>query len=117
MRIAHQPRSLPRRQIVHRLIGHHRCRHIQERHIDLLALTGPPTLHQGCQNRRRSINAGEHIRYRHTHLLRLPIRRAGHAHQPGHALNDEIIPGAVCIRPVLPEPGDRTIDQPRVHLP
>src|SRR3546814_13617258 len=41
---------------------------------------------------------------------------AGHAHQPAHALDQEVVAGARGIGPGLAEAGDRAVDQPRIDL-
>ena len=116
MRVAHQPRSSARGKEVHRLIGHDAGGHVQKRHVDVLAFARPPALDDRGQYGGGSIDPGEHIRHRDAHLLRLAICRAGDRHQPGHALDDEVIPRPVRIWAILPEPGDRAVNQPGVHL-
>ena len=69
-------------------------------------------MHRG-QNRGRGIDPGEQVGHRHADAMRLALGRASDRHQPGHALDDVVVSGAVRIRPILPEAGDRTIDQPR----
>ena len=48
-------------------------------------------------------------------LLRRPVRLAGDVHDPGHALDEEIVAGALRVGPGLAEAGDRAIDEPRVE--
>ena len=45
----------------------------------------------------------------------LPVRHAGDAHQPAHALEHEVVAGARRVGPGLAEAGDRAVDQPRVQ--
>ena len=47
--------------------------------------------------------------------MRRAVRFAGQVHDPAHALNDEVVPGARRIGPVLAEAGDRAIDEARVE--
>ena len=114
--IAHQAGHLARDKVIHRLIGHDRGCHIQKRHVDMLTAPRDPALHKGSQDRRGGIDAGEDIGHRDAHLLRLTLWVARDAHQPGHALDDEVIARAVGIGAGLAKPGDRAIDQTRVHF-
>ena len=68
----------------------------------------------------RSLNTDHRIEPRediskgHADLLRLTVWRTCEVHPARHALDQEIIASTVRIRPILPEPRDRTIDQPRI---
>ena len=44
-----------------------------------------------------------------------PAGHAGDGHQPAHALRDLVDAGALGVRPVLAEAGDRGVDDARVH--
>ena len=50
----------------------------------------------------------------HRPAARLAVGQAGDAHHPAHALDDEVVAGALGVGAVLPEAGDRGVDQPRV---
>ena len=77
----------------------------------MLAHAGLAALVYRCQNGRGGIDAGKDIGDRHAVFLRLTVGFTGDRHQAGHALDDEIIARAMRIGAVLPETGDRTIDQ------
>ena len=66
------------------------------------------------------IKAGEQVGDRdarsHRSAARLAVGQAGDAHHPAHALDDEVVAGTVGIGSVLPEAGDRCVDQPRIAL-
>ena len=66
----------------------------------------------------RRVQAGEQVDDRdpdpHRPAARLAVGQAGDAHHPAHRLDDEIVAGAVGVGPVLPEAGDRRIDQARI---
>ena len=109
--VAHFTRSRAGCQVIHRLIGHNAGCHIHQSHIDMLAHARRATLMQGGQNGGGGIDAGKNIRHCDADFLRLTARFAGNAHQPGHALDNEIIARTVGIRAGLAKPGDRTIDQ------
>ena len=44
---------------------------------------------------------------------RRAVRHAGQVHEAAHALRHQVVAGALGVRPVLAEAGDRAIDQPR----
>ena len=82
----------------------------------MLPPAGALALVQRGKDRSNRIKPGEEIGNRHAGALRLAIGVAGDRHQPGHALNDVVIAGAMRIGPVLPETGDRAIDKARIDL-
>ena len=89
---------------VHPLVGQRRDLDVQQRQIDMLAQSAAVPLVECCQHRRRRIKAGQKIRYRHSNLRRLSLRRAGNAHKASHGLNQEIIAWFVLVGPVWPKP-------------
>ena len=74
---------------------------------------------QGGEDGDRCVEAGEQIADRQTDFdgagAGLAIRPPRHAHQPAHALDEEIIAAARRIRPGVAEAGDGAIDQARVE--
>ena len=50
------------------------------------------------------------------HRSRRPVGLAGHMHDPAHALRDQVKAAAPGIGPVITEPGELGVDQPRVEL-
>ena len=116
MGVAHAGRRPARNQIVHVLVGEHRDLRIEQRHVDMLALAGRLGMAERGLDGDDRIEAGENVGEGDADLLRLAVGRAGDRHQPGHALDDEVVAGARCVRPVLAEAGDRAIDEARVDL-
>ena len=118
MRIAHPPRAVAGRQIVHGLVGQTGHLHVQQRHIDVLALTALLAPGQCRQHGVGGIQAGQDVRQRHPHFhgasARFSIRPAGDAHQPAQTLDQEIIAGAWRIGTILPEARNGAIHQPRI---
>ncbi len=115
MVIASAPRRCAGAEIVQRLIGHGRHCAIHQRHVDMLALAGAVPLMQRRKDAADRIEPGEQVGDRHTRALWLAVGIAGDRHEAGHALNDVVVPGAVRIGAVLPEPGDGTVDQAGIH--
>src|SRR5207248_4768808 len=110
MRIALPRRVLARNQRIFRLIGEYRDLSVEQRHVDIRAL---PRLFATVERRkglRAGVHAGEQVGDRDSGAHRpapgFAVWYAGNAHHPAHALDDEIIAGAVGVRPVLPEAGD-----------
>src|SRR5262249_22958498 len=89
--------------------------------VDVLA----DAAHAGMGNRRGDgearVHAGDDVGDRDADLLRPAARElvalAGDAHEATHALEDEIVAGALGEGAVLPEAGDRAVDDERVELP
>ena len=115
--VAHPPRHDPADQIARGLVGHHRDLRIEQRNVDLLALAGAFGMAQRGKDRDGGVHARGEVGHRHPDLERRTIGLAGHAHQPAHPLGEEIVAAARCIGAVLPETGDRAIDDPRVDRP
>ena len=71
------------------------------------------------EDRHGRIHAGHEIGDRHARLLRTAawqvIAFAGDAHESAHALDDEVVAGAIGVRTVLPEAGDRCVDEARIQ--
>src|SRR5882757_4069382 len=71
-------------------------------------------------DRDRSIHSGDDIGDRHTRSLRPAARRivrfAGDAHHAAHALDHEVVAGALAIRAGLAEACDRAVDKARIDL-
>ena len=118
VRIAHPARAVAGRQIVHGLVGQTGHLHVQQRHVDVLALTALLAPSQCRQHSVGGIQAGQDVGQRHAHFhgtsARFSIRPAGDAHQPAQPLDQEIIAGAWRIGAILPEAGDGAIHQPRI---
>ena len=118
MPVAHPSRCLAGDEVVHRLVGGRRHGDVEQRHVDMLALTGALAFaHRGERGDGR-VEPGQHVGDGDAHLLRAAARKvvalAGDRHQPAHRLDEEVVAGAVGIGPGLAEAGDRAVDQPRV---
>ena len=81
----------------------------------MLALAGAFGMAQCHQDADRGVHAGRQVGDRHSDFQRRAVRLAGHAHQPAHPLGKEIIAAAPGIGAILPEPGDRAVDDCRVE--
>ena len=62
-----------------------------------------------------AIEPGEEIADRDARLLRRPVRLAGDVHDARHALNEEVVAGALRVRARLAEARHRAIDEPRIE--
>src|SRR5262249_27306370 len=88
--------------------------------VDVLA----DAAHAGMGNRRGDgearVHAGDDVGDRDADLLRPAARElvalAGDAHEATHALEDEVVAGALGEGAVLPEAGDRAVDDERIEL-
>ena len=70
---------------------------------------------QGRLDRDHAIKPGEQIADRDARLLRRSFGLAGDAHHSRHALDEEIVSGALRVRAGLSEACHRAIDQPRIE--
>ncbi len=96
-------------------VGQHRHLRVEQRHVDVLAFAGAVAVGQRGQHGDGGVHAGHQVGQRHAGLLRAAagqvVALAGHRHQAAHALDQEVVAGAVRVRPVLAEAGDRAVDQ------
>jgi hypothetical protein len=90
---------------------------VSSRAMSMWAPPSPISPVQGREDRDAGVEAGEQIgdrnAYAHRPAARIAVGQAGDAHQAAHALDHEIITGAVRVRPVLAESGNRSDDQLR----
>ena len=112
-------RAQPRRRTpggeqIRRLIGKPRHLPVQHRHIDVL----PLAVLRPVMRRRHYGEGGPHpgadVGYGNPHLLRLPVRLPGEAHQPAHALHNLVIGRQAAVGAILPEAGYGGVDDARV---
>ena len=82
-----------------------------DRHIHQLPLPRLLLVNVGRQYRVDRGDSRADIVDRHAGLQRPPAGLAGHRHQAGHALGDQIEPALAPIRPRLAVAGDRAVDQ------
>ena len=117
--VAHAPRRRAGNQVVQRLVGQAGDLHVEQRQVDVLALAAAQTVAvavgEGGEDGVAGVEAGQDVGQRDADLLRpgarLAFGHAGQAHQPAHALDQEVVAGARRVRAVLAEAGDRAIDQ------
>ncbi|VXC45003.1 conserved hypothetical protein [Sphingomonas sp. AX6] len=79
------------------------------------ALARRVALAERGEDRDSGIDAGEDVGIGDARFLGRAVGLPGQRHDAAHRLDDEIVPGARCIRPGLPEAGDRGDDQARVE--
>ena len=105
-------------QMVHALVGEAGDLHVEQADVDVLADAGAVARLYGGQDGGARIHAGEYVGQRHADLDRarafFAVGPAGDAHQAAHALHQEVIAGALGVRPGLAEAGDRAVDQARI---
>ena len=105
-------------QMVHALVRQTRHLHVQQREVDVLALSCPVARCQRSQDGGAGIEPREDVGECHAHLHRagalFPIGTARDAHQATHALHQEVVARALGIGAGLAEAGDGAVDQLRV---
>ena len=60
-------------------------------------------------------HAGADVGDSDSHFLRVAVRIAGEAHQSADSLHDLVVRRKPVVRPVLAEPGNGSVDDPRVY--
>ena len=109
---------LPGVQKARRLVGQNGHAHIEQTHINMLALPGAMAHLNGRQDGAKCIDASEHIGKRHAHALRCAAGRAlgfaGDTHHAAHGLDHQVVTGALGVRAGLAETGYRAINQARI---
>ena len=112
--VAETMRSGARGQVVHRLIGQHPDLGVEQRHIDMLPLTGALAVGQCRLDGDDRVEAGEDIDIGDADLLRFALGCAGQVHKAAHGLDQKVVTGPRRVGTVLAEAGDRAIDDGRV---
>ena len=107
---------LPAHGVRRPLVGVHADDGGQQRRAHHLAAAGALALEQRGQHAVRAVHAGQQVADRDADLLRVLGAGPGHRHQAGLALGDLVVAGPAALGAVVPEPGDRQGDQPRVEL-
>jgi hypothetical protein len=106
-------------KVVHVLVGEYGDGGVEQRHVDVLAFAGDIAVGERAEDCDGAVHAGEDIGDGDAHFLRAAagqvIALAGDAHQAAHALEHEVVAGAVGVRPALAEAGDRTVDDAGAH--
>ncbi len=120
MRIAPAHGRLATRQVVRIHVGQHGHLHIEQCHVDVLAFARSVAVRERREHGDGRIHAGHQVGDRDAGLLRaaarLAVALAGNAHEAANTLHDEIVTGALRIRPGLPEAGHRAVDQIGLHF-
>ncbi|MNZ90042.1 hypothetical protein D3C78_1089920 [compost metagenome] len=101
------------------LVGQHGHAHVQQCHVDVLALARAVAGIQRRQHGVAGVHAGEYIDHGHTGSQRaaagFTVGMAGDAHQAAHGLDHEVVARALGIGAVLAEAGDGAVDQARIE--
>ena len=117
--VAHALRHGAGVQKAGRLVGQDGHAHIQQRHVDVLALAGAVPHLDGGQNGAAGVHAGEQVGQRHAHPQRAAAGRLvgtpGDAHHAAHGLDHQVVAGARGVGTVLSKAGDRAVNQARVQ--
>ena len=115
MRVAAPARLLAGGEVQARLVGQQRRHHVEHRDLDLLATLGA----RAGQQREYDAVGGGHARDEvgdgRADLHRRAVGEPGDVHEPGFALDDQVVAAAPGLRAGLAEPRDRAIDQARVQ--
>ena len=107
------------------LVGQHGHAHVQQGHVDVLALAcavGGVVAHvQRGQDGVACVQAGEQVDDGHTHAHGAAaggvVCMAGDAHQARHGLHHQVVACALGIGAVLAKAGDGAVDEPWVENP
>ena len=120
MRVAEARRRRAGHEVVEVHHRHHRDRRIEQAGVQMLALAGALAVRERGQDAGRREQACDQIGDRNARLLRSAaghvVGLAGDAHEPGHALDDEVVAGALGVGSGLAESGDRAIDDARIRF-
>src|SRR4051794_16451694 len=116
MEIAFLARNIVLHEPARRLEVEHEELRLDQRGVNPLPLAALLALQQRQHNAVREQDARGGVVDRNPDPHRPLPRQAGDRHQAPHALRDLIDTGAALIRPVLPEPRDRAIDNARIDL-
>ena len=114
MRIAHPERHHPASHPGAGLVDHPGQRRGQQVGLHVLPGAGGGPVVQGGHDAERGVQPGDHVEDRDPGPERRPVRVTGQAHQPGHGLHHEVIPGQV-LAAARAEAADRGVDDARVR--
>ncbi|MNN06385.1 hypothetical protein D3C81_1191750 [compost metagenome] len=91
--------------------GHHQAAVVQ-RHLDQLALALAFAAEQCRQHGLRGVHAGHQVHHGHAELQRRRVGFAIERHQPGFALDHQVIAGTLGLGAAAVVAGNRAVDQP-----
>ncbi len=118
MRIAHAARNAAADQIVRGLVRERCDLHVEQGQVDVLPLARSLAVGKGREDGGDGVQPGHHVRQGNADLERPLARRTigatREAHQPTHALDQEVVAGARGVRAGLSEARYRAEDQARV---
>src|SRR5258706_2506575 len=121
VRVAVAARDFPGNEIVQDLVRAEGDDRIEQGEVDVLSGAGALAVRDGRGDGQARVHPGEDVGDRDADLLRtaagLAVALTGDAHEAAHALEDEVVAGAVRARAGLAEPGDRAIDDARIYFP
>ena len=106
MRVAQSDRILPRRQIIHRLIGEDAGHAVEQGNIHMVAPAGLFATRERGLDADDGIKASHDVSQGHPDLLRCAGGIAGQVHDSAQTLDDEIIAGPRGVRTVLAKAAD-----------
>src|SRR2546427_794434 len=108
-------RPLTRAELSPRLAGEERRHGVEHRDLDLLAAARPGPREQRERHAVGRRHARDEVGDRGPDLHGRPVGEPGDVHDPRLGLHDEVVAGAVRLRPRLAEARDRAVDEPRVE--
>src|SRR6266571_1209104 len=121
VRVSVASRDFRGSEIVHDLVRAEGDDRVEQGEVDVLSDTGALAVRDGRRDGETRVHSREDVGHGDAHLLGtaagLAVALAGDAHQAAHALEDEVVAGAVRARARLAEPGDRAVDDARIDFP
>ena len=89
--VAHRFRDDSADQVVRGLVHEGGEARVEQRDRDARAASRLAPSEQGCLDRRRRVQAADHVEHRDADLRRLFAGVAGEAHEAGHRLHDDVV--------------------------
>jgi hypothetical protein len=116
VRGAHRERQLAVGEVAADHAAEERELALQHRDVDGLAAAGPLLHAQREHDAERGVHARGHVGDGDPAADAVPVRLPGGADHPALGLEDQVERGAVAVRAVLAEAGDRAVDDPGIPL-
>src|SRR6266480_1649215 len=121
VRVSVASRDLSRGEIVQDLVRAESDDGVEQGEVDVLPDAGALAVRDRRRDGEARVHPGEDIGDGDPDFLRtasrLAVALAGDAHEAPHALEDEVVSGAVCARAGLAEPRDRAVNDVRIDSP